>query len=296
MKDNDIVVSICMITYNHINYISEAIDGVLIQETTFPYQLILGEDYSTDKTRVICEEYALKYPNKILLLPSEKNLGMMPNFIKTLKVCNGKYIAICDGDDYWKDPYKLQKQVDFMEANKNASLCYHKVVRPGFKIDEDIFIIKHDLSTAFIPDCSVVFINKKEIINNLIKHGEGILSNDHFLFYLCSFIGEIKFMDFIGGVHNETEHGMSRAIGIRSEKWELNRILMYSRLLTISPLKNKVNLIKVAQSSLFNAMRYGIMKPFISYPYHAFKIIILGLIFHPKYTLFRGKSLINKKG
>jgi glycosyltransferase involved in cell wall biosynthesis len=296
MKDNEIVVSICMITYNNVNYISEAIDGVLIQETTFPYQLILGEDNSTDETRVICEEYALKYPNKILLLPSEKNLGVTPNMIKTIKVCNGKYIAICDGDDYWKDPYKLQKQVDFMEANKNASLCYHKVVRPGFKINEDIFIIKHDLSTAFIPTCSVVFRNTKEIINNFIKHGVGILSNDQFLFYLCSFIGEIKYMDFIGGVYNQTENGISRSIGIKSEKWDLNRILMYSRLLRIAPLKNKVKLIKIAQGSLFNAMTHGIMKPFMTYPYHVLKIIILGLIFHPRYTLFRGKSLINKTG
>jgi len=103
-------------------------------------------------------------------------------------------------------------------------------------------------------------------------------------------------MDFIGGVYNQTEHGISRKIGIQSEKWNLNRILMYSRLLRVAPLKNKVKLIKIAQGSLFNAMRHGIMKPFLTYPYHVFKIIILGLIFHPKYTLFRGKSLINKTG
>ena len=269
---------------------------MLEQKVNFTWELIIADDYSTDGTREIVLDYKEKYPDLIKLIIQKNNVGATQNFIDLISTPQSKYIAYLDGDDYWIDPYKLQKQVGFMEANKKASLCYHKVVRPGIKIDEDIFKIKHDLSTAFIPTSSVVFINKKEIINKLIKHGKGILSGDQFLFYLCSFIGEIKFMDFIGGVYNQTEHGISRKIGIQSEKWNLNRILMYSRLLRIAPLKNKVKLIKIAQGSLFNAMTHGIMKPFILYPYHVFKIIILGLIFHPKYTLFRGKSLINKTG
>ena len=275
MSDLNPIVSICCVTYQHVNYIKDSLDGFLMQETNFPYEICLGEDESNDGTREICQEYAEKYPGKIKMFFRKRSndpyikqgfYGKY-NFIKTLKECQGKYIALCDGDDYWTDPYKLQKQVDLLKESDGISMCYHKVIRPGTKLDEDTYLIKNDLSTAFIPTSSVVFRNKKEIVNKFINHSKGIISGDQFLFYLCSFIGEIKFMDFIGGVYNQTEHGISRTIGIQSKKWELNRILMYSSLLRISPFKNKVNLIKSAQSSLFNGMGYGIMKPFISYPF-----------------------------
>jgi len=116
MKENSPLVSIICITYNHEPYIAEAIEGVLMQKCSFPIELVIGEDCSTDNTRKICEEYANK-SELIKLLPTETNLGMMPNFIRTLQSCTGKYIAMCEGDDYWTDPLKLQKQVDFLEAN-----------------------------------------------------------------------------------------------------------------------------------------------------------------------------------
>ena len=114
-----IIVSVLMITYNHENFIREAIDGVLMQKTTFPIELIIGEDCSTDSTRKIVVEYAEKYPDLIRPLLPGSNLGMMKNFNKTMEAAKGKYIAICEGDDYWTDPLKLQKQVDILEANEN---------------------------------------------------------------------------------------------------------------------------------------------------------------------------------
>ncbi|MBN2165652.1 MAG: glycosyltransferase [Marinilabiliaceae bacterium] len=122
---NPPIVSICMITYNHKTYIKEAIEGVLMQITKFPIKLIIGEDNSQDNTRLICEDYQRKFPDLIELLPSKENLGMMPNFIRTLKACNGKYIALCEGDDYWTDPLKLQKQIDILENNPNLIACHH---------------------------------------------------------------------------------------------------------------------------------------------------------------------------
>lgn len=126
LEANTCMVSVCMITYNHEEFVAEAIEGVLMQQTDFDYQLIIGEDCSTDDTRKICETYLEKYPNRIELLPSEKNLGMMPNFIRTLNTCTGKYIALCEGDDYWTDPLKLRKQVDFLEGNQNFTICFHQ--------------------------------------------------------------------------------------------------------------------------------------------------------------------------
>jgi len=111
-------VSILTITYNHELFIAQAIDGFLIQETNFDFEIVIGEDCSTDNTRKIIEEYQKKYPTKIKLLPSNTNLGIEANFYRTMQACNGKYIAICDGDDYWTDKNKLQLQVDFLENNK----------------------------------------------------------------------------------------------------------------------------------------------------------------------------------
>lgn len=131
-----------MITYNHEKYIIQAIEGVLMQKTSFPIKLVIGEDCSTDNTRRICIEYKEKYPEKIELLLPEKNLGMIPNFINTLKACTGKYIALCDGDDYWTDPNKLQKQVDFLEKNKTVDIVctnYNKYFNKSKKTVNNCF-------------------------------------------------------------------------------------------------------------------------------------------------------------
>ncbi|MCX7858348.1 MAG: glycosyltransferase [Deltaproteobacteria bacterium] len=153
MNDNPLV-SVHMITYNHEKYIAEAIEGVLKQKTTFPFELVIGEDFSTDSTRKICLEYQKRYPNIIKLLQREKNIGMVPNFVDTLKNCKGKYVAFCEGDDYWIDEYKLQKQVEFLENNaKYSGACTDVVVidetgkeikleRPEFLTDTDITIEK----------------------------------------------------------------------------------------------------------------------------------------------------------
>jgi len=122
------MVSVCMITYNHEKYISQAIEGVLMQKTKYPIQLIIGEDCSTDSTRMICEEYAKNNQEIICLLPSDKNLGMMSNFIRTLDACDGKYIAFCEGDDYWIDPRKLQKQYDCLTLHKDCVMCFHDLI------------------------------------------------------------------------------------------------------------------------------------------------------------------------
>ena len=122
--NSDKLVSICMITYNHEKYIAQAIEGILMQNFEFQVELVIGEDNSKDNTRKICDDYAKKYPQIIRLLPTAVNLGMMPNFVRTLKECKGKYIALCEGDDYWSDPFKLQKQFDFLEANEDYGLVH----------------------------------------------------------------------------------------------------------------------------------------------------------------------------
>ena len=118
-----ITVSVFMLTYNQEYFIANAIESILMQETDFKYQLVIGEDYSLDSTREICERYAKQHPEKVKLLPIlNKNIGLIKNYFRTIQECNGKYIAICYGDDYWVDKLKLQKQVDFLERNLDYSI------------------------------------------------------------------------------------------------------------------------------------------------------------------------------
>ena len=116
------MVSVCMITYNHEAYISQAIAGVMAQKCTFAFELVIGVDACTDSTLQICEAMQSKHPDVIRVLPAEERLGMLGNLNRALLATRGKYIAFCEGDDYWTDPGKLQMQVDFMEAHPDYIL------------------------------------------------------------------------------------------------------------------------------------------------------------------------------
>jgi len=125
---SDIMLSVCMVTYNHEQFIEQAINGVLAQKVSFRIELVIGEDCSTDSTRKICIDYQKQYPDIITLNLPDKNIGAQQNFVNTCSMCKGKYVALCEGDDYWIDENKLQKQVDFLERNPDYSLSSHNSV------------------------------------------------------------------------------------------------------------------------------------------------------------------------
>jgi glycosyltransferase involved in cell wall biosynthesis len=127
MKLDIPLVSIFMITFNHEKFIAQAIASVLMQETAFPIKLFIGEDCSTDSTRKICLDFQNENPQKIGLLLNETNLGQANNVSQVFRACQNsgaKYIAILEGDDYWTDPFKLQKQIDFLESNQEYGLVF----------------------------------------------------------------------------------------------------------------------------------------------------------------------------
>lgn len=126
-------VTVCIHSYNHGDYIEQCLDGILMQKTNFFFEILIGEDNSSDKTREICIKYAKKHPTQIRLFlhHRENNIKIdgKPtgkfNFYYNLYNAKGDYIAIIEGDDYWSHPLKLQAQHDFMEQNKNCSFCFH---------------------------------------------------------------------------------------------------------------------------------------------------------------------------
>jgi len=122
------MVSINCITYNHEKYIADAIESFLMQKTDFNFEILIHDDASTDRTPEIIKEYQEKYPDIVKPIYQKEN-----QYSKGIKMCyefnnkraKGKYIAVCEGDDYWTDPYKLQKQIDFMESHEDCTLCFH---------------------------------------------------------------------------------------------------------------------------------------------------------------------------
>jgi glycosyltransferase involved in cell wall biosynthesis len=127
------LVSVLVTTYQHAPFIRQCLDSILMQETTFPYEVIVGEDESTDGTREICIEYAERHPDRIRLFLRDRTLSRYQegnrergfNGRWTRRSARGQYIALCEGDDYWTDPRKLQQQVEFLEVHRECSMCYH---------------------------------------------------------------------------------------------------------------------------------------------------------------------------
>jgi glycosyltransferase involved in cell wall biosynthesis len=211
------VVSVCMITYNHEQFIRQAIEGVLMQQCDFRFELVIGEDFSTDSTRILCEEYAKKYPEIVRLLPSQKNLGMIPNFVRTLQACTRKYIAFCEGDDYWTDPFKLQKQVDFMERNPNYVICYHNAERISTRYDVSSIIIGPQESdfdqtdiqlfnSQHIQTASIVFRN---VSYSFPEHYKQYFGGDEGLIMSLAKYGKIRYMKDVMSIYRKHEGGIT---------------------------------------------------------------------------------------
>ena len=127
MNSKSIILSVCMVSYNQEQYVRDALDSILMQKTDFAYEVIVSDDCSKDKTVEILNEYAAQNTN-VRVITGEKNLGYPNNQRRSLEAAQGKYIALCDSDDYWTDPYKLQKQVDYLESHPECAICFHNVM------------------------------------------------------------------------------------------------------------------------------------------------------------------------
>ena len=129
MEENQLKVSVCCLAYNHASYIRQCLDGFLMQKTNFPIEILIHDDASTDGTQDIIREYEAKYPDIIKPIYQKENQyskGISISLTYNWSRAKGKYVAICEGDDYWTDPYKLQKQVDFLESHPDYVMCSHR--------------------------------------------------------------------------------------------------------------------------------------------------------------------------
>ena len=221
------ILSICIQTFQHKDFIRDCLEGVLQQKTNFSLEILLGDDESNDGTREICLEYAKMYPEKIRLFLHyrENNIRINGgptgrfNFSYNLFSARGKYLAVCEGDDYWTDPLKLQKQVDFLENNEDFALCFHNVnilnirnrkkeVHPmHLTLKKNVFTTSDLLKPCFIHTASLLF-RKKETFT-LPNWFFQVESGDIALMLLISLEGDFKYLDEVMSVYRKHDAGIS---------------------------------------------------------------------------------------
>lgn len=219
----DPLVSVCTITYNHQAFIAQAVESVLMQRTNFDFEMLIGEDCSTDDTRQVVEHYAQRYPLIVKPVYRQRNLGVKENFVDMLLRCQGKYIALLEGDDYWTDPDKLQKQVDFLEQHpEHVLVCNNaSLVR-----EEEDFSILHPMKNQIAPydfGPTELMVSNPCITltamfrNHLLTDFPGVYfegtGGDRRLFLLLSLHGKCRYINDVVGVYRRHSGGLSARKG-----------------------------------------------------------------------------------
>ncbi len=234
--------SVYCITYNHGPYIAEALESFLAQKTNFEFEIVVGDDASKDHTQEVLKEYQQRYPDKIRLLLNQVNRGAIYNFIDTYDACQGEYLALCEGDDFWIDPLKLQKQVDFMDQHPDFSMCFHNAEAryqdnsaPPYLINDHTqkkVVTVDDLignkETWFMATASIVL--RKTFLPKLPAWMPQSKSGDIPLNILMTQRGPAGYMDEVMSVYRKHAGGQSNT----DHRWQahflLNRINMYEHL------------------------------------------------------------------
>ena len=236
---SDYLVTIASTTYNMEAYIGAALDSWLAQETTFPFEILISDDGSTDGTCDVIRSYMANYSN--IRLISTGHIGKMPNFIRSLKESKGKYIALCDGDDYWIDSQKLQKQFDFMEAHPDFSECFtnsyvldektgEKKIAKTHIWDvadtEGLLAHRDDDNVQMSPGHTSTFFYRNQFLQEYPKWMYGDVMTDFPLYMLMSRYGNAKFINEITSVYRHRSDGIS-SLGWNFEKATRRRIFVY---------------------------------------------------------------------
>lgn len=213
VKDNNYFdISVICTTYNHYNHIERAIRSIVSQKTRFTFNLILSDDASNDGTSDICKKLAAQYPDKILYFRHEKNIGLINNYLFSFKkATKSRYIAYCDGDDYWCDLEKLEIQTSFMDNNPQYSLTYHDDIL-SFEREID-----YEVYSKRIAHPNLFEVYDKHFISAPSIMARNFLSEEHFkiiqyagsgdiaLFGLATVFGDIGFIDRKMSVYTLTE-------------------------------------------------------------------------------------------
>lgn len=222
-------VSVALIVYNHERFVQQAMESALAQRTDFEFEIVLGEDCSTDGTRRLVQRLAAEHPDRIRLLLPEKNLGLTGNVIATIAACRGEYVALLEGDDFWIDPEKLQRQADLLDRNRGLALCFTRaqvVDETGAPIETKPVIHEvkptytlHDfLDRVFQPrTCTVMFRNR--LFARFPDWYHGLPAGDFPLHVLNAEHGDFGFLDRTTAAYRIHAGGVW-SLGFSPKQWQ----------------------------------------------------------------------------
>lgn len=231
------IVSISCTIYNHEKYIANALDGFLSQKTNFPFEIIAGDDCSTDGTRLIILEYHKKYPNIVKPILWEQNVGAVKNWITILGSCEGEFIANCEGDDYWTNVNKLQVQKDFLDKNSDFSMCTHAVdivddtkytstYSPYYANTKEVNTFEDILKHHFIPTLSLFFRNSC-MPQPLPDFFSKVRSGDIAIELILSSRGKCFYSDKVMGVYTHHDGGITKSAFLHPSDSKEKQYILY---------------------------------------------------------------------
>lgn len=280
---DNILVSVVMITYGHEKYIKEAIDGILMQQFQGSIELIVSNDKSLDATDEVVREIISNHPNGkwIKYINHVKNLSILPNLIFTLKEARGGYIAICDGDDYWTDNLKLQKQVDFLESNKSVVSCGGYVDVKFFddlqnsNIAKDIIILTKNNDLYYRhPFATLTMMFRSENIKELLNYK--FVVGDVDLFHYLSKFGDFALLPYKFGVYRFHGNGVNSGNNhFFNKRKQINAVVKVSNTFNIPDYR--INLRKKLIREIFNNLknlRHGEIKNNLEFSFFCIKTLI----------------------
>ena len=290
---NDVMVSVFFITYNHKEFIKRALDGIVMQKTNFKFEVVTYDDCSTDGTREIVLEYIEKYPDLFVPILPDENRAQKEGFhginMDIYSKCQGKYMAFCEGDDYWTDENKLQIQVDYMEAHPDFSGCFHKSLRKDVLANKDLcymptseqlfdkteFDIYDVQKGYFIETVSSLYrwdIYKQELTDCF---PEKIINGDSYLINFFAIHGKIGYIDKLMSVKNIGNQGVWNS----QKENEDDRNVKFA---------NEIINFRIAINKLFE--RYNLNLRYGDTPSNALKRIINSALNKKRYDIIESVS------
>jgi glycosyltransferase involved in cell wall biosynthesis len=283
-------VSICLLTYNQQNYIGQALDSILEQKVNFEYEIVIGDDASTDNNVEIINKYIAKHPTKIRAYFHPINLGPKKfpgknNFLHSFFNCNGQYIVHIEGDDYFCDPTKLQKQVDFLDNNPTYSACFHNAIikweddsgRPDEYINPsnqknpiEVIDLLAEKETWFMATASVMM--RRVLVHPLPAWFADTVSGDIPLYIILASQGPIGYLPDVMAVYRKNLAGQSFVYKLYNASFVKNRINLYKNLneYTQNKYKGKIDAIL--------ADYYGLLASANDYKKNIFKRTVYSVI------------------
>ena len=227
--------SVAMITYNHERFIGKAIESALAQQVNFDFEIVIGEDCSTDGTRGVVLDFQRRYPERIIPILRDENVGAMRNFAETIGACKGQYLAFLEGDDYWTSADKLRRQIDFLDEHPDYVLCCHRVkyLYETGPADIDIhpllaaghYTIQDLLKSNFVMTCSAVL--RRDLIGPIPQWLFGLKMGDWPLFAIVARHGKIELMDDVMATYRVHPGGTWSSLQALTQVRETARMLTH---------------------------------------------------------------------